>query len=249
MAGKSTFLRQNALIAILAQMGSFVPAEDAHIGIVDRLFSRVGAADDLARGRSTFMVEMVETAAILNQAGTRALVILDEIGRGTATFDGLSIAWACVEHLHEVNRCRALFATHFHELTALASRLARLANVTMKVREWQGEVIFLHEVGPGSADRSYGIQVAKLAGLPHSVVARAAQVLEVLERSEQASARRDLVDDLPLFAAARPASAPRIHAAPSEIEHMVDALVPDELSPRDALEFVYRLKAARLDDE
>jgi DNA mismatch repair protein MutS len=249
MAGKSTFLRQNALIAILAQMGSFVPAEDAHIGIVDRLFSRVGAADDLARGRSTFMVEMVETAAILNQAGTRALVILDEIGRGTATFDGLSIAWACVEHLHEVNRCRALFATHFHELTALASRLARLANVTMKVREWQGEVIFLHEVGPGSADRSYGIQVAKLAGLPHSVVARAAQVLEVLERSEQASARRDLVDDLPLFAAARPASAPRIHAGPSKIEHMVDALAPDEVSPRDALEFVYRLKAARLDDK
>jgi DNA mismatch repair protein MutS len=248
MAGKSTFLRQNALIAILAQMGSFVPAEEAHIGIVDRLFSRVGAADDLARGRSTFMVEMVETAAILNQAGTRALVILDEIGRGTATFDGLSIAWACVEHLHEVNRCRALFATHFHELTALASRLPRLANVTMKVREWHGEVIFLHEVGPGSADRSYGIQVAKLAGLPPSVVARASQVLEVLERSEQAAVRRDLVDDLPLFAAARPASTQRHDRQPSEVERMLDGLVPDELTPRQALEFVYRLKAARLSE-
>ena len=164
MAGKSTFLRQNALIAILAQMGSFVPAKHAHIGVVDRLFSRVGAADDLARGRSTFMVEMVETAAILNQAGERALVILDEIGRGTATFDGLSIAWATVEHLHAVNKCRALFATHFHELTALAGRLARLHNATVRVKEWQGEVVFLHEVVAGAADRSYGIQVAKLAG-------------------------------------------------------------------------------------
>ncbi len=166
MAGKSTFLRQNALIAILAQMGSFVPAKSAHIGVVDRLFSRVGAADDLARGRSTFMVEMVETAAILNQASARSLVILDEIGRGTATFDGLSIAWATVEHLHDVNRCRALFATHFHELTALSGRLARLHNATVRVKEWQGDVVFLHEVVPGSADHSYGIQVAKLAGLP-----------------------------------------------------------------------------------
>ena len=166
MAGKSTFLRQNALIAVLAQMGSFVPAKRAQIGVVDRLFSRVGAADDLARGRSTFMVEMVETAAILNQAGERSLVILDEIGRGTATFDGLSIAWAAIEHLHEVNRCRALFATHFHELTALAAKLPRLHNATVRVKEWQGEVVFLHEVVPGAADRSYGIQVAKLAGLP-----------------------------------------------------------------------------------
>ena len=166
MAGKSTFLRQNALIAILAQMGSFVPARHAKIGAVDRLFSRVGAADDIARGRSTFMVEMVETAAILNQAGERALVILDEIGRGTATFDGLSIAWATIEHLHETNRCRALFATHFHELTALAAKLPRLFNATVRVKEWQGEVVFLHEVVPGAADRSYGIQVAKLAGLP-----------------------------------------------------------------------------------
>src|SRR5580692_9535949 len=165
MAGKSTFLRQNALIAVLAQMGSFVPARAAHIGAVDRLFSRVGAADDLARGRSTFMVEMVETAAILNQAGERALVILDEIGRGTATFDGLSIAWATIEHLHESNRCRTLFATHFHEMTALAAKLKRIHNATMRVKEWHGDVVFLHEVVPGAADRSYGIQVAKLAGL------------------------------------------------------------------------------------
>src|SRR6185437_10198804 len=165
MAGKSTFLRQNALIAILAQMGSFVPARAAHIGTVDRLFSRVGAADDLARGRSTFMVEMVETAAILNQAGERALVILDEIGRGTATFDGLSIAWAAVEHLHDVNRCRGLFATHYHELTALAAKLDQLACFTMRVKEWRGDVVFLHEVAAGAADRSYGIHVAKLAGL------------------------------------------------------------------------------------
>src|SRR6476659_2419001 len=166
MAGKSTYLRQNALIAILAQMGSFVPARRAKIGAVDRLFSRVGAADDIARGRSTFMVEMVETAAILNQAGERALVILDEIGRGTATFDGLSIAWATIEHLHETNRCRALFATHFHELTALAAKLPRLFNATVRVKEWQGEVVFLHEVIPGAADHSYGIQVEKIAGLP-----------------------------------------------------------------------------------
>ena len=181
MAGKSTFLRQNALIAILAQMGSFVPAKAARIGVVDRLFSRVGAADDLARGRSTFMVEMVETAAILNQAGARALVILDEIGRGTATFDGLSIAWATVEHLHDVNKCRALFATHFHELTALSARLDRLHNATVRVKEWQGEVVFLHEVVAGAADRSYGIQVAKLAGLPASVIERAKLVLAKLE--------------------------------------------------------------------
>ena len=177
MAGKSTYLRQNALIAILAQMGSFVPARRAKIGAVDRLFSRVGAADDIARGRSTFMVEMVETAAILNQAGPRSLVILDEIGRGTATFDGLSIAWATIEHLHASNRCRALFATHFHELTALAAKLPRLFNATVRVKEWQGEVVFLHEVVPGAADRSYGIQVAKLAGLPPAVIERAKAVL------------------------------------------------------------------------
>jgi len=244
MAGKSTYLRQNALIAILAQTGSFVPALEAHIGVVDRVFSRVGAADDLARGRSTFMVEMVETATILNQASDRSLVILDEIGRGTATFDGLSIAWACVEHLHEVNRCRALFATHFHELTALAARLTRLANATMKVREWQGDVVFLHEVAPGSADRSYGIQVARLAGLPEAVVARAAEVLEILERSDSAVARRELVDDLPLFAA-RPQAARPSFSGPSVAERMIDEALPDEMSPREAIDLLYRLKAAR----
>src|SRR5690606_33154112 len=197
MAGKSTFLRQNALIVVLAQMGSFVPAKRATIGVVDRLFSRVGAADDLARGRSTFMVEMVETAAILNQAGPRALVILDEIGRGTATFDGLSIAWAAIEHLHDQNRCRALFATHFHELTALAPKLPRLHNATVRVKEWQGEVVFLHEVVPGAADRSYGIQVAKLAGLPARVIERAKTVLAMLEADERAAPRG--FEDLPLF--------------------------------------------------
>jgi DNA mismatch repair protein MutS len=189
MAGKSTFLRQNALIVILAQMGSYVPAAAAHIGVVDRLFSRVGAADDLARGRSTFMVEMVETAAILNRATPRSLVILDEIGRGTATFDGLSIAWATVEHLHEVNRCRALFATHFHELTALAAKLPGLACWTMRVKEWQGDVVFLHEVAPGVADRSYGIHVARLAGLPNAVLNRATEMLSKLEKKAPLSAR------------------------------------------------------------
>src|SRR5262249_27357527 len=208
MAGKSTFLPPNAPIAVLAQMGSFVPARSAAIGIVDRLFSRVGAADDLARGRSTFMVEMVETAAILNQATDRSLVILDEIGRGTATFDGLSIAWAVVEHLHEVNRCRALFATHYHELTVLADRLAEVANVTMEVREWRDEIVFLHRVKRGAADRSYGIQVGKLAGLPKAVTMRAAQVLALLEKTQGKAADGEaLLADLPLFAAARPAAA------------------------------------------
>ena len=200
MAGKSTFLRQNALIALMAQIGSFVPASRARIGIVDRLFSRVGAADDLARGRSTFMVEMVETAVILNQASERSLVILDEIGRGTATFDGLSIAWAAIEHLHEANRCRALFATHYHELTALSAKLPRMFNATVRVKEWQGDVVFLHEVLPGSADRSYGIQVAKLAGLPAPVIARAKSVLAKLEAQDRGQTARALVDDLPLFA-------------------------------------------------
>jgi DNA mismatch repair protein MutS len=240
MAGKSTFLRQNALIAILAQAGSFVPAESAHLGVVDRLFSRVGAADDLARGRSTFMVEMVETAAILNQAGQRALVILDEIGRGTATFDGLSIAWATVEHLHDVNRCRALFATHYHELTALAAKLQHLACYTMRVKEWQGDVVFLHEVAPGAADRSYGIHVAKLAGLPPSVVARAEEVLTVLEKGEQGGALARLAEDLPLFTAARLAPAPP--ATPPALAELA-ALQPDALTPRDALELLYKLKA------
>jgi DNA mismatch repair protein MutS len=244
MAGKSTFLRQNALIAVLAQMGSFVPARAAHIGVVDRLFSRVGAADDLARGRSTFMVEMVETAAILNQAGERALVILDEIGRGTATFDGLSIAWATIEHLHEQNRCRALFATHFHEMTALAAKLPRLLNATMRVKEWQGEVVFLHEVVPGAADRSYGIAVAKLAGLPPSVIERAKLVLAQLEAQDRAAPAQRLIDDLPLFAAARPAAAaPQPDAALAAIVDALGALHPDDMSPRDALEALYALKA------
>ncbi len=243
MAGKSTFLRQNALITVLAQMGSFVPARSAHIGVVDRLFSRVGAADDLARGRSTFMVEMVETAAILNQATDRSLVILDEIGRGTATFDGLSIAWAVVEHLHEVNRCRALFATHYHELTALAGRLAQVANVTMDVKEWRDEIIFLHKVKPGAADRSYGIQVARLAGLPRAVTARAAEVLALLEKSEgKAPDGEALLGDLPLFAAARPRSHPAAAADPSPVEETLATLNPDELTPKAALEALYRLK-------
>src|SRR5262244_1140117 len=247
MAGKSTYLRQNALIAILAQMGSFVPARRAKIGAIDRLFSRVGAADDIARGRSTFMVEMVETAAILNQATERALVILDEIGRGTATFDGLSIAWATIEHLHETNRCRALFATHFHELTALAATLPRLFNATVRVKEWQGEVVFLHEVVAGAADRSYGIQVAKLAGLPPAVIARAQVVLAKLEAEDRASPRG--FDDLPLFAATpRPTSAPPRDAAIDTVIAALASLHPDEMSPRDALEALYALKAKATED-
>ena len=248
MAGKSTFLRQNALLAILAQMGSYVPAGSARIGVVDRLFSRVGAADDLARGRSTFMVEMVETAAILNQAGPSAFVILDEIGRGTATYDGLSIAWAALEHLHGVNRCRALFATHYHELTALAAKLPALACHTMRVKEWHDDVVFLHEVGPGAADRSYGIHVARLAGLPKTVTARAEEVLEVLEKGEQGGALAGLAEDLPLFRAARrraePASPPE-----SAAEALLRDTRPDELTPRDALDLLYRLKALVADDE
>jgi DNA mismatch repair protein MutS len=241
MAGKSTFLRQNALIAVLAQMGSFVPAKRAQIGVIDRLFSRVGAADDLARGRSTFMVEMVETAAILNQASERALVILDEIGRGTATFDGLSIAWAAIEHLHETNRCRALFATHFHELTALGGKLARLHNATVRVKEWHGDVVFLHEVVAGAADRSYGIQVAKLAGLPAAVIERAKLVLAQLESQDRTSART-LIDDLPLFAATRAIAAPK-ETASDALSAALAALDPDEMSPREALEALYALRA------
>jgi DNA mismatch repair protein MutS len=211
--------------------------------VVDRLFSRVGAADDLARGRSTFMVEMVETAAILNQAGERSLVILDEIGRGTATFDGLSIAWATIEHLHETNRCRALFATHFHELTALAARLKRLFNATVRVKEWQGEVVFLHEVVAGAADRSYGIQVAKLAGLPAPVIERAKLVLAELEAEDRTSPARRLVDDLPLFAAApKAAPATRMDSAAQALADALAALNPDELTPREALEALYTLK-------
>jgi DNA mismatch repair protein MutS len=247
MAGKSTFLRQNALIVVLAQMGSFVPARTARIGIVDRLFSRVGAADDLARGRSTFMVEMVETAGILNQATDRSLVILDEIGRGTATFDGLSIAWAVVEYLHEACKCRALFATHYHELTALAGRLPQVASVTMEVREWKESIVFLHKVRPGAADRSYGIQVAKLAGLPAAVTRRATEVLRLLEKTDRKMPDgAALLEELPLFAAATPAAgvlaAGEGQAVPSPLDEALAAIDPDELTPKDALEALYRLK-------
>lgn len=237
MAGKSTYLRQNALIVVLAQAGSFVPAQSAHIGIVDRLFSRVGASDDLARGRSTFMVEMVETAAILNQATSRSLVILDEIGRGTATFDGLSIAWACVEHLHEVNKCRGLFATHYHELTSLTSKLPSLSPHSMQVKEWKGDIIFLHAVAAGSADRSYGIHVGKLAGLPEAVVARAQEVLTLLQSGEQSGALAKLADDLPLFSAAPPKEKRQ-----SPLEEKLAALDVDSLTPREALDVLYEMK-------
>ncbi|WP_297777097.1 DNA mismatch repair protein MutS [uncultured Roseovarius sp.] len=248
MAGKSTFLRQNALIALLAQMGSYVPARSAHIGMVSQLFSRVGASDDLARGRSTFMVEMVETAAILNQADDHALVILDEIGRGTATYDGLSIAWATLEHLHDVNGCRALFATHYHELTNLSDKLARVENATVTVKEHDGDVVFMHEVRRGAADRSYGVQVAKLAGLPAAVVARARVVLEALERGERegSGAQRALIDDLPLFAAVPPPP-PAPTRRHSVVEKRLEDILPDSLSPREALDLIYELKALATD--
>jgi DNA mismatch repair protein MutS len=242
MAGKSTFLRQNALIALLAQTGSHVPATSARIGVVSQLFSRVGASDDLARGRSTFMVEMVETAAILNQADDRALVILDEIGRGTATYDGLSIAWATLEHLHEVNRCRALFATHYHEMTALAGKLPGVKNATVAVKEWEGEVIFLHEVREGAADRSYGVQVARLAGLPQSVIERAKVVLDALEKGDREGGKQaTLIDDLPLFRAPPPAP-PQPKQKVSAVEERLKDVHPDELTPIEALRLVYEIK-------
>jgi len=243
MAGKSTFLRQNALITVLAQMGSFVPADSAYIGIVSQLFSRVGASDDLARGRSTFMVEMVETAAILNQADENALVILDEIGRGTATYDGLSIAWATLEHLHNVNKSRALFATHYHELTNLTAKLEGAENATVSVREWEGDVIFLHEVIKGAADRSYGVQVAKLAGLPAAVVERARIVLDALEKGErEGGGQKAVIDDLPLFSAAPPP--PPIQTKQSPAIDLLNDIHPDDLSPKDALNLIYKLKEA-----
>jgi DNA mismatch repair protein MutS len=243
MAGKSTFLRQNALIALLAQVGSFVPAKSAHIGLVSQLFSRVGASDDLARGRSTFMVEMVETAAILHQADARALVILDEIGRGTATYDGLSIAWATLEYLHDKNQCRALFATHYHEMTSLAGKLAGVENATVSVKEWEGDVIFLHEVRKGAADRSYGVQVAKLAGLPEAVTDRAKIVLEALEAGERAGGKQKaLIDDLPLFRVASPAPAAKPQTA-SQVEEKLRAVLPDQLTPMEALTLIYELKS------
>lgn len=233
MAGKSTFLRQNALIGILAQMGAYVPAKSAHIGVIDKVFSRVGASDDLARGRSTFMVEMVETAAILNRATEKSLVILDEIGRGTATFDGLSIAWACVEHLHNQNKCRALFATHYHELTQLETTLPRLSCHSMKVKEWKGDIIFMHSVQDGAADRSYGIHVAKLAGLPQDVIKRAGQILKTLETKDQ----NKVAENLPLFSAHIPDEKLK-----SEVEEQLESLNPDTLSPKEALDMLYKLK-------
>jgi DNA mismatch repair protein MutS len=248
MAGKSTFLRQNALITILAQIGSYVPATSAHIGVVDKVFSRVGASDDLARGRSTFMVEMVETATILNQATKKSLVILDEIGRGTATFDGLSIAWATVEFLHNQTRCRGLFATHYHELTTLTEKLPSLTCATLKVKEWQGDVIFLHEVEKGKADRSYGIHVARLAGLPSPVLSRAEEILHMLESSDVGQAKITLVDDLPLFALASAQEslrqAPESLCTPtsSPVEKALADINPDDLSPKQAWEWLYKLK-------
>ncbi|MEL7343729.1 MAG: DNA mismatch repair protein MutS [Pseudomonadota bacterium] len=240
MAGKSTYLRQNAIIALLAQAGFFVPAQAAKIGLVSQIFSRVGASDDLARGRSTFMVEMVETAAILNQADDRALVILDEIGRGTATYDGLSIAWATLEHLHAANACRALFATHYHELTPLAEKLSGVENATMAVKEWEGEVVFLHEVRPGAADRSYGVQVARLAGLPSSVIERAKMILTELETSpERTKDAAILADALPLFAVKQPEP-----VKVPEALLALDKLDPDTMTPREALDALYALKTA-----
>jgi DNA mismatch repair protein MutS len=238
MAGKSTFLRQNALLVILAQAGLFVPAESARLGLVDRLFSRVGAADDIAGGRSTFMVEMAETAAILNQATARSLVVLDEVGRGTATWDGLAIAWAVLEALHDRIRCRTIFATHFHELTALAGKLPELTPAHMQVREWRGEVVFEHRVGPGAAERSWGVHVARLAGVPKPVLVRAQEVLKALEA--RARGLDPLSEELPLFARAAPAASP---AADHPALAALAGLDADSLSPRDALDAIYRLKS------
>ena len=243
MAGKSTYMRQVALIVLMAQCGSFVPASSAQIGLVDSIFTRVGASDDLASGQSTFMVEMVETASILNQADERSFVILDEIGRGTATFDGLSIAWAVIEHLHEKNRCRALFATHYHELTSLTSKLNRMSLHCMKIKEFNDEVVFLHEVIPGAADRSYGIHVAKLAGLPSVVIKRAEQVLDALEHDKKNQKINDLADDLPLFASVQKKVAEEEVERFSPVEEALEAVNPDELTPREALEKLYELKA------
>ncbi len=236
MAGKSTFLRQNSLIAIMAQMGSFVPAKSAHIGVIDKCFSRVGASDDLARGQSTFMVEMVETAAILNQSTERSIVILDEIGRGTSTYDGLSIAWACVEYLHNKNKCRSLFATHYHELTTLEGKLDNLSCHSVQVKEWQNNIIFMHKVIKGSANRSYGIHVAQLAGIPPRVITRANEILNMLQSTKS---NQMIADDLPLFSASAPEKTP---IAPSEIEIMLKDIDPDQLSPKQALDILYDLK-------
>ncbi|MFL6775840.1 MAG: DNA mismatch repair protein MutS [Sphingomicrobium sp.] len=238
MGGKSTFLRQTALIAVLAQAGSFVPAAKARLAIIDRLFSRVGASDNLARGRSTFMVEMVETAAILTQASPSSLVILDEIGRGTSTYDGLAIAWAVVEAMHDKVKCRTLFATHYHELTRLSGRLDSLSLHHVRAREWKGDLVLLHELASGAADRSYGIAVAKLAGLPPTVVARARSVLAKLEAGRDATGGVAAgLDDLPLFAAAA-----EPEHRPEPLLAAIEAVDPDSLTPREALEELYRLK-------
>lgn len=242
MAGKSTFLRQNALIAVLAQIGSFVPADSANIGVVDKIFSRVGASDDLARGRSTFMVEMVETATILNNATQKSLVILDEIGRGTATHDGLSIAWAVVEYLHNTIRCRGLFATHYHELTSLKEQLPSLSCYTMKVKEWQGKVIFIHEVVKGAGDRSYGIHVAELAGIPAVVTKRARKVLEVLQEADGGGARAKLTGELPLFASQKIEDNFENISEVNPVITEIESANIDDMSPKEALEFLYRLK-------
>ncbi|MBR2137559.1 MAG: DNA mismatch repair protein MutS [Alphaproteobacteria bacterium] len=238
MAGKSTFLRQNAIIAIMAQMGSFVPAASAHIGVINKIFSRVGASDDLSRGRSTFMVEMIETASILNQADERSFVILDEIGRGTATFDGLSIAWSVVEYLHNVNKCRALFATHYHELVTLKDELTALSLHCMKTKEFNDQVVFMHEIIDGSADRSYGIHVAEMAGLPKSVVKRASHILKELENGSRSNAAKIQlsVDALPLFSHVQESS------RKSPVEEALDNIHPDDMTARDALQKLYELK-------
>jgi DNA mismatch repair protein MutS len=237
MAGKSTYLRQNAIIIIMAQMGAFVPAEIANIGIVDRVFSRVGAADDLARGQSTFMVEMVETATILNNATKSSFVILDEIGRGTATYDGLSIAWAVVEYLHNISKCRSLFATHYHELTSLPDKLDDMSCFTVQVKEWEDKIIFLHKVIAGTADRSYGIHVGKLAGLPKEVTDRADEVLKLIQNKDGKDTSQKLAEELPLFA-----SSPTAPTKPSAVEEMLGEINPDSLTPREALDALYKLK-------
>lgn len=235
MAGKSTYLRQACLAVILAQAGLYVPARSLTLGLADRVFSRVGASDDLSRGRSTFMVEMVETAAILTQATANSFVILDEVGRGTSTYDGLAIAWAAVEHLHNTNKCRALFATHYHELTGLADDLASATNLSLRAKEWKDDLVFLHDVQPGPADRSYGVQVARLAGLPPRAVKRAEQVLKRLEASP------DAVDALPLFAAAEEPEAIEITATHPALD-LLNTIDPDTLTPREALDLIYKLK-------
>ena len=241
MAGKSTFLRQNALIAIMAQAGGYVPAKHAKIGIVDKLFSRIGAADDISKGRSTFMVEMIETASILNQASKKSLVILDEIGRGTATLDGLAIAWSVAEYIHEVKLCRTLFATHYHELTELEKIFSRISLRTLKVKKWREELIFLHEVIEGSADSSYGIHVAKLAGLPEIVTQRASKLLARLESEDTSKKELTLFDsdfEKELEQINHPSTMQKNYKDVIESLQQCD---PDNMTAKDALNFLYFL--------